>query len=133
MFISGKVGSYGTWREHTASWRAARDGTDDFLLVKYESLLKNTLPTIRKIANFVDVDADDERLRKVIAMSDADRMRALERAEGHLWAPIKKTDKSRLFVRNARSGSWRDEMPAKLADKIGSAWGEQMVELGYKI
>jgi hypothetical protein len=74
-----------------------------------------------------------ERLKKAIEASSPERMREMERAQADQWVATKKHRKDIPFVGAATSGRWRSELPAALASKIESTWGDLMLKLGYEL
>src|SRR3984957_3334866 len=54
----------GTWAENVASWVYARGHRESFLLLRYEDLIKDTASELQRIAVFLGVNADAERLRR---------------------------------------------------------------------
>ena len=85
-----------------------------------------------RIAAFLNVPANTNRISFAIEQSSADRMRQLEKAQGHLWSSTKETRMDKPFVRRATAGGWKEELPEVSVAKIESAWGELMKELGYE-
>ena len=49
------------------------------------------------------------------------------------WTGTKDTRKEIPFVRAAKSGGWRSELPAPMVEKIEAAWGPIMRTLGYEL
>ncbi|SRR6266496_133465 len=124
---------YGSWGENTASWLATRGNDPQFLLVRYEDLLQNTAEQLGRIALFLGVEADSERIHHAIERSSADKMRELERSQALLWSTTKKTRQDIPFVRSAKSGNWRTELPESSVLQIEAAWGDIMQRLGYQL
>jgi hypothetical protein len=132
-FLRGETTPYGSWWEHAASWIAPRQGNPAFLLVRYEDLLADSIGETRKIAQFLDISADDERLRKAVERSSANRMRELEKQQADQWTGTKNTRLEIPFVRAAKSGGWKEALPTPLAEQIEAAWAPLMKFLGYEL
>lgn len=124
---------FGTWHENVASWYYARANDPRFLLVSYESLQSQAQQEMAKIANFLGVRADAERLTFAIQQSSAQRMRELEKKQGHLWNSTRETQLDKPFVRAAKSGGWKSELPETSVAEIESKWGALMRELSYEL
>ena len=60
-------------------------------------------------------------------------MRALEKLQEDKWVATKNRRKDIPFVRVAKSGGWRTDLPASCVQQIETAWGELMTTLGYEI
>ena len=132
-FIAGETSSYGSWWEHAASWIAARHGNPAFLLVRYEDLLSDSIGETAKIAEFLGIQADPERLQAAVERSSADRMRKLEKQEADQWTGTKNTRKEIPFVRAAKSGGWKETLPAHSVEEIEVAWAPLLNFLGYPL
>jgi Sulfotransferase domain len=132
-FIAGATCSYGSWWEHTASWIATRHGNPSFLLVRYEDLLSDSIGVTAKIAEFLGIQADRERLLAAVERSSADRMRKLEKQEADQWTGTKNTRKEIPFVRAAKSGGWKETLPAHCVEEIEIAWAPLLNFLGYPL
>jgi hypothetical protein len=130
-FIEGRIDPYGNWGENLGSWLGARRGTADFLVVRYEDLLENAESELARIADMLGLPADEGLLQRAVENSRADRMRQLEQSQRseHKWLKTSRADIP--FVRVAKSGQWRTELPPEAVQQIESAWGSVMRDLGY--
>jgi hypothetical protein len=130
-FIEGKIDPYGNWGENVGSWLGARRGTDNFLIVRYEDLQKNTQAELARIAEMLGLAVDEQLLHHAVESSRADRMRKLEQEQRGEHKMLKRSRSDIPFVRTAKSGQWRTELPPEAVQQIESAWGSVMRELGY--
>ena len=104
-----------------------------FLLVRYEDLLEDAQAGLRRIAEFLGLEASPERIEQAVARSSADSMRKLESAQNLQWATTRETRKDIPFVRQAKSGQWREALSANSIAEIESAWGHLMRLTGYEL
>jgi hypothetical protein len=125
--------SYGTWYENVGSWFFTRRSHPAFLLVRYESMQSQPMPEMARIAEFLGATVDPEALAFAVKQSSADRMRELEKKQAHLWSSTKDTRPDKPFVRQAKAGGWRSDLPHDCVAKIEAAWGGLMTELGYEL
>lgn len=132
-YLAGETSSYGSWWEHAASWIGARYGNPAFLLVRYEDLLAAPVRETAKIAEFLGIKPDEERLTAAVARSSADRMRKLEKQDADKWTGTKNTVKEIPFVRSAKSGGWQQSLPRHSVEEIEVAWFPLMNYLGYEL
>ncbi len=132
-FLAGETSSYGSWWEHAASWIGARYGNPAFLLVRYEDLLAAPVKETAKIAEFLGIEADEDRLTAAVTRSSADRMRKLEKQDADKWTGTKNTVKEIPFVRSAKSGGWKQSLPRHSVEEIEVAWFPLMNFLGYDL
>lgn len=132
-FVAGETTVYGSWGENMSSWLATRAGTPRFLLLRYEDMIENTARELRKIADFMGIEASLERLTNAVERSTADNMRKLEKEQALAWSSTKETRQDIPFVRAAKAGGWRNELPPGAVCQIEEAWGEVMRYLGYEL
>jgi hypothetical protein len=133
-FVRGELNHpYGTWGENAATWFYTRHGDPRFLLVKYEALQSQAMDEMGRIASFLGIAVGQERLAFAIEQSSADRMRALEKKQAHLWSSTRETRKDKPFVRSAKAGGWKTELSEASVAEIESAWGGLMREMGYEL
>jgi hypothetical protein len=133
-FVRGELNHpYGTWGENAASWFYTRRHGPQFLLVRYEALQSQAIEEMEKIAEFLGVSADSKRISFAIQQSSADRMRELEKKQGMLWSSTRETRQDKPFVRAAKAGGWKSELPEASIAEIEGAWGGLMREIGYEL
>jgi hypothetical protein len=134
-FVCGRLISedWGTWAENVASWISTRGHRKEFLLLRYEDMLKDTTTELARIAHFLGIDAEVSRLQRAIEASSADRMRELEKMEQGDWIATKNRRKDIPFVRVAKAGGWRTSLPESCVRQIEMAWGEIMTTVGYEL
>jgi Sulfotransferase domain len=154
LFV-GRDHAYGNWGEHVASWLVnsanlsrllhlphpekengrelgARGHGRQFLLLRYEDLLENPEQELSKVSEFVGRKPSIQEIRKAIASSSVDKMKALEQKQSDQWSTTKRGRKDISFVREARSGQWKQSLPPASVATIESAWGHLMEVLGYE-
>jgi hypothetical protein len=122
----------GSWRDHVVSWTATRGGQKSFLLLRYEDLLANTQKESTKIALFLGLDSNPERIARAVTLSSADRMRKLEKEQARQWKETRNTRQDKPFVRQAASGGWKSTLEERFVAQIESAWGDVMRSVGYE-
>jgi hypothetical protein len=133
LFLAGKDFGVrlGSWTDHVMSWVRMRQGTEGFLLVRYEDLLEDTPRELARLAEFLHVPPAPDRITHAVEMSSASRMRTLEKTEWRLWATTRRSRPDRPFVRSAKSGDWRSTLAVESVSAIESAWADAMRVLGY--
>lgn len=134
-FVRGQIGSadWGTWLENVATWVYTRGRSKEFLLLRYEDMMANTVSELTRIAHFLGIEPDPARVRRAVELSSADRMRQLEKQEQDQWVATKDRRKDIPFVRVAKSGGWKTSLPESCVQQIESVWGEVMTEVGYEL
>ena len=133
-FIAGETyPENGSWGEHAASWLIPRDGDSRFLLVRYEAMLSDTVSELGRIAVFLNIPANEQRLSEIAKLSSADRMRELEAKQSDASSLMRESRKDVAFVRSAKSGGWKSDLNPSLVEQIESAWGPLMRYAGYEL
>ena len=134
-FVTGTLQSsaWGTWAENVGTWMAARNGRPTFLLLRYEDLIADTQTELATVARFLGVDATPAALSRAIENSSADHLRELEKKEGGVWVTTKNKRSDIPFIGNAAAGKWKSVLPDAAVEKIESAWGNTMAQLGYAL
>jgi len=131
-FVAGGTSSYGSWGENVAGWLATRNGSAGFLLVRYEDMLAKPNDELARVASFLSIAAHAAQIHQAVQRSSADEMRSMERNQAHLWSTTKDTRQDIPFVREAKAGGWKSELPQISIDEIESKWGGLMRYLGYE-
>lgn len=121
----------GSWGQNVASWLATRSGTPDFLLLRYEDMMQNCVQELGRVAAFLGLERSLAQLNRAAELSSAEHMRDLERKQSKNWKTTQKTRQDKPFVRSAKTGGWKDELPPDSVGEIESAWGTLMNVLGY--
>jgi hypothetical protein len=132
-FRAGEIGPYGSWGDNVASWLATRHKHPGFVLLRYEDLLANTAQELAKAAVLLGIDPDPERIATAVRRSDASSMRKLEQSQAKAWSTTRETRQDIPFVRAAKSGGWRTELPEPAVAQLEAQWGDLMTYLGYEL
>lgn len=132
-FVADGSNRFGSWKEHVGSWLGARGGASGFILLRYEDMLQQPHRELDRIVSFLGVSASKQQVENAIERSSAGNMRQLEREQINLWRPFRVSRQDKPFVRSAKAGDWRDNLPGGSVREIEEAWGEQMQSLGYDL
>lgn len=121
----------GHW-EHIKSWWAQRH-RDDVLLLCYEHMRQDLLGTVHRVAEFVNIDLDDQLLDVVMHQSSFEFMLAhkdkfddrliREHTERALGLPLG-SDSAK--VREGKVGSHSVELPPSIAEQMDEIWHEEI-------
>jgi hypothetical protein len=132
-FVAGESTVYGSWGENIATWVGARSGTPRFLLLHYRDMIADTARELHKIAEFMGVHPSPERIFEAVERSSAENMRKLEKKQALSWSSTRETRQDIPFVRAAKAGGWREELPESSVALIENAWGSVMEHLGFEL
>jgi len=135
--IAARVVDYadrvGNWEENVMSWVRMRQGSKNFCLIRYEDLLSDPVRELTRASLMLGIEPTPERIERAIKLSSASHMRKLEKSQSDKWVTTKGTRQDIPFVREAKSGGWRDRLSEASVRIIEEAWGPSMRELGYEL
>ena len=136
-FIAAKTQDYadrvGSWEENVTSWLRMRQGKDSFRLVRYEDLLTDPATQLKNASPLLRIEPTPERIERAIKLSSVTHMRSLEKTQWNKWVTTKDTRQDIPFIREAKSGGWRERLSEVSVRNIEEAWGPTMRELGYEL
>lgn len=133
-FINGHVRNpEGLWADHVMSWLAMQHSRKSFLLVRYVDLIEDPFRELSRVAAFLQLPAEKEKINRAILLSTADRMRELEKQEWKKWKLTKGSRGETPFVRAAKANQWQTVLSPQSVMAIEAAWGPVMQAVGYKL
>jgi|CXWL01.1.fsa_nt_gi hypothetical protein len=131
IFLGGGFGGYGTWGENVGSWLGARGNSKDFLLLRYEDMLKDTESALWKISLFLGLSPSAERIKRAIESSSFEHMKNLESKQSGAWSAIRESRRDIPFVRAGKSGEWKAQLSDTAAKLIKERWIDTIERVGY--
>jgi hypothetical protein len=111
----------GSWGENVGSWLAARHRHPGFLLLRYEDLLADTARELTGIAKFAGFSFNPELIARAVEVSSARKMRDKEKSEAKQSNFMKDSRQDLPYVRAARSGGWKKDLPETQVSRIERA------------
>ena len=126
----------GSWSFNYNSWKKFQKH-QNFLLVKYEDLVKKKKSTLLKIFKFLqsfglNFQIDMIKLNKVIKTTEFDKMKAKEQNETFREAMIdRRTGKRKPFFNLGLKNDWRKNLNKKNLELIEISFKKDMIDLGY--
>jgi hypothetical protein len=129
----------GSWADNVMSWITMRQGSNTFLLLRYEDLKQDPEGELLKLARFLgdagfrSIEPSAENLAKAVELSSPERMRALEKLEARRYAQLKQTRQDKPFIRSAKAGGWKSDLSETSVALIEKKWGAIMQRLGYAL
>jgi Sulfotransferase domain len=132
MFLNDELDMrVGSWSDHVLSWINMAETRNKFLLLRYEDMLVNAEGELARVAEFLNIPATSDRLKRAVELSSAGRMRNLEKQQAGEWVFTKGMRQDIPFIRSAKSGGWRASLPKPAVEEIENAWGPVMERMGY--
>jgi len=113
-FVSGdNGGSMEAVSNYLNLWAREADKLDNFLLVRYEDLRKDTHAQLRRMLDFMQVDATESQVNAAVDYSSYENMKKMEskqqfRLAGGRMMPRDKDNPDSYKVRRAKVGGYRD-------------------------
>ena len=138
-FEEKKDGIYnilGRWDEHYRSWT---DNKKNFLLIKYEDLIKDAEIELKRIIrflqNYLNFRVDNNKIRNILKSTSFENLKKMESAgdfkEYENKAKYKKNGKKFNFFHLGPQNIWKENLKHEIALKIEKNFYKTMKELEY--
>ena len=138
-FEKKKDGIYnilGRWDEHYRSWT---DNKKNFLLIKYEDLIKDAEIELKRIIrflqNYLNFRVDNNKIRNILKSTSFENLKKMESAgdfkEYENKAKYKKNGKKFNFFHLGPQNIWKENLKHEIALKIEKNFYKTMKELEY--
>lgn len=138
-FEEKKDGIYnilGRWDEHYRSWT---DNKKNFLLIKYEDLIKDAEIELKRIIrflqNYLNFRVDNNKIRNILKSTSFENLKKMESAgdfkEYENKAEYKKNGKKFNFFHLGPQNIWKENLKHEIALKIEKNFYKTMKELEY--
>lgn len=115
--------NFKSWGANVTSWLSERDrGNENILVVRYEDLKANTTSELRRVADFLGLNATDATIQAAVENSSFQKMQNLEH---------ERFKETRQYVRKGKVDEWKETFSAEQIEKIHHAFGGPMRQLKY--
>ena len=122
----------GSWGAHYKSWKKMRK---NYLLIKYEDLIKNPKKEFPKIATFIGnltkLNFSNDQINTAIELSSFDNLEKMEKKYGFIESSFNKEGKKNKFFFLGPKNDWKEKLDKDISDKINVKFENEMKELGY--
>ena len=122
----------GSWSTHFNSWKKMNR---NYLLVKYEDLIKKPEETFTKIAffigNLIKLNFTNEQIKTAIELSSFEKLEKMEKDYGFTESTINKKGGKNKFFYLGPKNEWQKILDKNISDKIIKKFEPEMQELGY--
>lgn len=129
-FVSGTLDAYGSWGNHVRRWINSR--AENFMVIKYEDLKSNPLPTLSKVIKFCGLEFDEKKAIAAIEASDVRKMQSLEKTQHKDVSLLSNSDPSMFFVRKGVVGDWENYFSPLMLNLFLDGFGDVLHDQGYK-
>ena len=107
----------------------------NYLLIKYENLIKNPEDEFTKIANFLGKlfknNFRKEVIDDAIKLSSFDKLEKMEQEHGFVESATNQDGTKQKFFYLGAKNNWRKMLNKKLIEEINIEFENEMKELGY--
>jgi len=122
----------GTWDEHYKFWK---NNNKDYLLIKYENLIKDTRFELEKIINFIkkytDVKTNENKNENIIKTTNFKFLKNLEEKGYFNENAYENINKKKKFFNLGPENNWKNLLDKKTMNEIETKFSTEMKELGY--
>ncbi|XP_028717826.1 probable alcohol sulfotransferase isoform X1 [Peromyscus leucopus] len=122
-FLKGNV-MFGSWFEHTRAWLSMRE-SDNFLLLSYEDMKKDTKSTIKKICDFLGKRLEPDELDMVLKYSSFQAMKENKMSNFSL-VPENVASNGLVLLRKGTTGDWKNHFTVAEAEAFDKVFQEKM-------
>ena len=114
------------WSEHVHGWIDAAAARDNVLVVRFESLKKDSARELKRMLNFIGQQVPEYQIEQAAGASSFESMRRLEEERGRKYGKVER------FVRKGKAGGWRSMFTKNEKDIFKRKDGGVLVECGYE-
>jgi hypothetical protein len=122
----------GTWSEHYKFWK---HNNKDFLLIKYEDLIKDTRFELERIIDFIkkytDVETNESKNENIIKTTNFKFLQNLEEKGFFNENAYETNQKKKKFFNLGPENNWENLLDKKIIDEIETKFSDVMKELEY--
>ncbi|XP_013412492.1 sulfotransferase 1C2 isoform X2 [Lingula anatina] len=115
---------YGRWIDHVKDWLAVMKDKPNFLIVKYENLVKEPLSEVRKIAQFIGFKREESFYQSLAIKCSFANMKKHK---------VRKRQKYELFYRNGTVGNWKNFFTTEQNLEFEKRLGEELKDLPFAL
>jgi hypothetical protein len=124
----------GSWDEHYKFWK---NNNKDYLLIKYEDLIKDIRFELEKIIDFIkkytDVKTNENKNQNIIKTTNFKFLKNLEEKGYFKENAYESINKKKKFFNLGPENKWENLLDKKIIDEIENKFSTEMKELGYLI
>ena len=107
----------------------------NYLLVKYEDLIKNPLDGFTEITNFISqvlkIKFSKDQIENAVELSSFSNLKKMEEKYGFTESSTDNEGKRNKFFYLGPKNDWREILESKYSEEISKKYEFEMRELGY--
>lgn len=120
-----------SWKIHFNSWRNLTKLKNNYILIKYEDLIKNPFNEFLKITNFISkiskLRFDEKNILKSVENTSFESLKKQEELKGFKEAP----ENLNKFFNLGPENNWQKLLDTQIKEDIEESFQKEMSELGY--
>ncbi len=121
----------GTWSEHYKFWKK----NDNYLLIKYEDLIKNPSKELDRIifflSNFIKINTNKIKNENIINSTSFEKLKSLENEGKFKESAYDNSGKIKNFFHKGPENKWQNQLDINVKNQIEDKLYVEMKELGY--
>jgi len=134
-FIIGNTNRdyFGCWGENVGSWLGAREHDPQFLFIKYEDMLADSVQALTQMVQLIGFNKTPAEIQAAVEKSSFNRLQSLEakESENPRIGGALKGRKDKYFIRKGQHQAWKEELSPQSIALIENKWRPLMQKLGY--
>ena len=107
----------------------------NYLLIKYEDLVKSSKDEFTRIAEFVgnllNLNFTSDQIETAINLSSFERLDEMEKKSGFTESTVDKNGNKNKFFFLGPKNNWQKILDKKISNEISTKFENEMKELGY--
>ena len=122
----------GSWQTHLQSWKTMKN---NFLIIKYENLLKNPKVEFSKVSEFLEkllkIKFSKEQIDNAINSCSFEKLKKMEETTGFAEAAENRGGGKKKFFYLGPKNNWENILDKEISEEICSKFEPEMTELKY--
>ena len=122
----------GTWSQHYNFWKT---NNTNYLLIRYEDLIKDTNSSLNKIIVFlkkyINIEVNDEKIKNILNTTNFQYLKNLENEGKFNENAFENINTKKTFFYLGPKNNWKNNLDEKMKKEIENELNKEMSELGY--
>ncbi len=130
-YLDGMFVGSGVWHDHVIDWLDSPcNQAGNLLVVRYEDMKEDVRRELRRVSDFLELDASAERVEDAVRLGSLDSMRKTEK-RAEVLAHREKGE-AIPFVRKGVVGDWENHFSATDLERFNAVARPALERLGYE-
>ncbi|KAK6244001.1 hypothetical protein QUC31_010410 [Theobroma cacao] len=135
LFCQGKS-VYGPYLDHVLGfWKASQARPGKVLFLKYEDMMKDTAPYVKRLAEFMGYPFSLEEeeagaVQRIVDLCSFENMSSLEVNKSGLRKPHEVKVENSFYFRKGRIGDWKEYLTPEMAERLDKMMEQKFAGTG---